>query len=371
MSIDDRPAPSGTKAPATPAAGEELGPPVVPVTQTVSPLRRFWTAANLSHTPGRPGSTLLRHGLLALIAFFLVTAVSANLSSFDNYLAATIAAYFCAVAGLTVLVGQNGQLSLGHGAIMAVGAYGVALTQQMFEKKDMSNVGWTIFASLAVGIVAAMVVGLIIGLAAARLRGPYLAGLTLALALVVQPITSYFFKTFNGDQGIVILAPDKPAGLGPYFQQYQWMTWICGGFAILVMVFLANLGRSRIGRNFRAVRDDEVAAQLSGMHVARTQVLAFVISSATAGLAGGLLAVLQNNAQPGQFSLNISLYLFLAIIIGGLGSLTGAIWGAVAITLLPELTKNIGQLFNSIAGADPDGSTAISPKRSSASRWSW
>jgi branched-chain amino acid transport system permease protein len=282
-----------------------------------------------------------------LVAFFLLTAVSANISSFNNYLVSEIAGYLCAVAGLTILIGQNGQLSLGHGAIMGVGAFTVALMQLKFADSGDDTKTWSIFVSLAVAVLVSVVVGLVIGVAAARLRGPYLAGITLAIALTVDPIANYFHSLFNGDQGKSFTVPDPPASLGPYFRADMWATWVAGGGAIVAMLFLANLTRSRIGRNFRAVRDDEVAARLSGIHVARTQVIAFVVSSATAGLGGGLFAMLQLGAQPSAYSIQVSLYLFLAIVIGGLGSLTGAVWGAIAITLLPEVTKNIGQDFNS------------------------
>lgn len=93
------------------------------------------------------------------------------------------------------------------------------------------------------------------------------------------------------------------------------------------MLLLANLVRSRFGRSVRAVRDDEVAARLAGIHVARTQVLAFVVSAGCAGLGGGLLAVLAQSVSPGAFSLTLSLFLLMAIVIGGLGSLAGAVWG--------------------------------------------
>lgn len=342
MSIDNRP-----QAPAAPAlAGEELPPPAAPAPGQSTPLGRFWAIASLSQFPGRRGNTLLRHAIYFAIGFFLLTAVSANISSYNNYLFSEIAGYLCATAGLTVLIGQNGQLSLGHGAIMAVGAYSVALTQIMFEHRKMDQQGWTIFASLGVGVLAAVVVGLVIGVTAARLRGPYLAGLTLVLALTVQPLASYFRETFNGDQGLSFSVPEQPAALGPLFRPEQWATWIAGGAALLVLLFLANLGRSRIGRNFRAVRDDEIAARLSGIHVARTQIAAFVVSAAAAGLGGGIFAMLQLNAQPGAFGLQISLFLFLGIIIGGLGSLTGAIWGAIVITLLPELIRNVSDSFH-------------------------
>jgi ABC-type branched-subunit amino acid transport system permease subunit len=332
---------------ATPiAAGEELPRPFVPVTQSVPPLQRFWSAANVGFTPGRRGSTLLRHAIYAIIAFLLLTALAANLSSYDNYLLAEMAGSLCAIAGLTVLIGQNGQLSLGHAAIMAIGAYGVAEMQTYFDNHNLSRATWTIFVSLGVGVLAATVVGLAIGLVAARFRGPYLAGVTLALALVIEPLSNYFRSTFNGDQGLSFGVPDPPASLGAAFRLDMWQVWIAGGCAILVLLFLANLTRSRVGRNFRAVRDDEVAARLSGIHLARTQITAFVVSAACAGLGGGVFAMLQLNAQPGAFGLQVSLYLFLAIIVGGLGSLTGAVWGAILITILPEWTKNIGGVFN-------------------------
>jgi branched-chain amino acid transport system permease protein len=119
----------------------------------------------------------------------------------------------------------------------------------------------------------------------------------------------------------------------------QWQLWLGGGAALLVLFLMANLSQSRIGRNFRAVRDDEIAAQLSGIHVARTQITAFVVSSAIAGLAGGLLAFIYTGAQPSTYGLQLSLYLFAAIIIGGLGSLFGAIWGAAVITFVPLLIQ--------------------------------
>ncbi len=336
MTIDDRPAPALGQ-------GEELGPPVLPVTQTANPMRRFWTAVNLSRRPGRGGSTGLRHVITAAIGFFLLTALAANMNTYYNVQVASFAAYFCAAAGLTVLIGMNGQLSLGHGAIMAVGGYTFALLEQMFF--DQNNTAmWTVFVSLAASVAAAMVAGLIIGVAAARLRGPYLAGVTLAVALIVPSITTYFRDTFKGDQGLQIAVPPQP-NLGPAFTMEQWQTWVAGGFALLVLLLLANLSQSRIGRNFRAVRDDEIAAQLSGIHVARTQVVAFVVSAATAGLGGGLLAFVLTSAQPGEFGLNLSLYLFLAIIIGGLGSLIGAVWGALIITFLPVLTSDLAEKF--------------------------
>ncbi len=195
--------------------------------------------------------------------------------------------------------------------------------------------------ALLLGIVAALIAGTVIGLAAARLRGPYLAGVTLAVAVVVPAFATMFSGTFKGDQGLSVAVPPPPEALGLDFPVERWQAWLALVAALLVMLLLANLVRSRFGRTFRAVRDNEVAARLAGIHVARTQVLAFVVSAACAGLAGGMFAVLSQSVSPGAFSLTLSLYLLMAIVLGGLGSLAGAVWGAIALVVLPELLSSL------------------------------
>ena len=289
-------------------------------------------------------STLLRHLAYAAIAAVALLAVTYSLAPFRNYQLATAAAYLCATAGLTVLTGLNGQLSLGHGALMAIGAYTVALSQNRFADAGMTGNG-ILLASLALGVLAALLAGLVIGLAAARLRGPYLAGVTLAVAVAVPAITTVWAGVFNSDQGLSVYLEPPPAGLGYDFPLEQWQAWLALAGALLTMLLLANLVASRFGRSLRAVRDDEVAARLSGINVARTQVLAFVVSAACAGLGGGLLAVLTQSVSPGAYSLTLSLFLLIAVVVGGLGSLAGAVWGALLLVLLPDLTHSLAQQF--------------------------
>ncbi|WP_084556659.1 branched-chain amino acid ABC transporter permease [Hamadaea tsunoensis] len=275
-----------------------------------------------------PGNTLLRHLLIAAAGGAALWALTYQLELYRDYQLATAAAYLCATAGLTVLTGLNGQLSLGHGALMAVGAYTVALSQDK----------WGILSlSLALGVLAALAAGLVIGLAAARLRGPYLAGVTLAVAVAVPAVTTTWSSVFNSDQGLPV-ALDPPPGT---LALEQWQAWLAVGCALGVLVLLANLTRSRFGRDFRAVRDDETAARLAGIDVARTQVLAFVVSAAGAGLGGGLLAVLTQSVSPGAYALSLSLYLLMAVVVGGLGSLAGAVWGALLLVFLPDLTHQL------------------------------
>lgn len=289
---------------------------------------------------GRRGSTLLRHLALAGVAAVLLVGLTYELEPFRNYQLARVAAFLCATAGLTVLTGLNGQLSLGHGALMATGAYTFALTQNKLSER-IPDGGWILLVSLAVALVAATAAGAVIGVAAARLRGPYLAGVTLAVAVTVPAIATVFDGVFNSEQGLSVHLGPPPAALGPYFPYERWQAWLALAAALLTMLLLANLVSSRIGRSFRAVRDDEVAARLAGIHVARTQVLAFVVSAASAGLGGAVLTVLAQSVAPGAFSLTLSLFLLMAIVIGGLGSLVGAVWGAILLVSLPDLTTHL------------------------------
>jgi len=271
--------------------------------------------------------TLQKHLVFTALGGIFLVAVTQQLEPFRNYQLATMAAYLCATAGLTLLTGLNGQISLGHGALMAVGAYTMA-----FAQNGIGN----LYVSLLLAMLATTAAGAIIGVAAARLRGPYLAGLTLAVALAVPAFTVTFDGLFNSEQGLPVsfVAPET-------LPIETWQALIAGGCALLVMFLLANVVASRFGRAMRAVRDNEVAARLAGIHVARTQVLSFVVSAAPAGLGGALLAFLAQNVSPGAFSLTLSLFLLLAIVIGGLGNLAGAVWGAFLLVALPDLTSSL------------------------------
>jgi branched-chain amino acid transport system permease protein len=272
--------------------------------------------------------TVNRGLLWTLAGAVVVVVLTLTLPPFRTYQLATVGAYLCVTSGLTVLTGLNGQLSLGHGALMATGAYTLALSV---------NAGWPLTLAFAAAIVVTTVVGAVVGLAAARLRGPYLAGLTLAVAVVVPAITSTFDGTFNSDQGLSVALEPPPASV----TVEQWQAWLSWGAAIVTLVLLQLLIGGTFGRELRAVRDDETAARLAGVSVARTQVLAFVVSAACAGLGGALFAVLAQSVSPGAFPLSLSLFLVMAIVIGGLGSLAGATWGAVLLVALPALAHTV------------------------------
>jgi branched-chain amino acid transport system permease protein len=260
----------------------------------------------------------------------IVVLLTYTLPPFRTYQLATIGAYLCVTAGLTVLTGLNGQLSLGHGALMATGAYALALWQNKFN---------LLIPGIIVAVLVTTAIGAVIGLAAARLRGPYLAGLTLAVAVVVPSITSTFDGTFNSDQGLPVALNPPPESI----LVEQWQAWVCWIAALITVLALAYLTRGRFGRDMRAVRDDETAAKLAGISVARTQVLAFVVSAACAGLGGALFAVISQSVSPGAFPLTLSLFLLMAIVIGGLGRLAGALIGAFLLVALPAVAQEIGE----------------------------
>jgi branched-chain amino acid transport system permease protein len=285
---------------------------------------------------GRVASqTLVRHLAIAVAAGVVLSFVSLALSPFDNLQLATMGYYFVALAGLTVLTGLNGQVSLGHGAFMAIGAY--TAIKLLGEGGD----GVPLVVALIVAAMLTAVAGVLAGAAAARLRGPYLAGATLTLAVGLPTIADKFPGFLGASEGLTTVPSTPPASLGADFALERWQAWITCLGGLVVYILLANLARSRYGRSFRAVRDDEVAAELAGLHVARTQVLAFVVSAAAAGLAGGLFVVVNQLAAPGAFQLSLSVALLAGVVLGGLGSLPGAAIGAFALVMIPQWSDDL------------------------------
>jgi branched-chain amino acid transport system permease protein len=276
--------------------------------------------------------TLLRHLAAAIVVAVILVVLSIQLGSYRDYQMAEVAAYVAAVAGLTVLIGLSGQISIGNGAFMAIGAYGGALL--------LIHLNWPLELVLLASVVTAALAGGIFGLAAARLRGPYLAGATLMLAVALPTLADQYVGAFGGDQGLSV-SINTPAFLGPTFPPTRWLAWVTCAGALITLVLLANLGRSRVGRSWRAVRDDEVAASLSGLNVARLQILAFVVSAGCAGLGGALLAVVTTIVAPGAYTLTLSIGLLTAAVIGGLGSLLGAVWGSLLLVLVPTYLTNV------------------------------
>jgi branched-chain amino acid transport system permease protein len=286
-----------------------------------------------------PRSRLLRHAAFFVPLAAGAIAVTYLFGPFDQYNIAEVAILGIAAAGLTVLIGINGQLSLGHGALMAIGAYTTSLLLKIQPQ-------FPFILTLLAAIVATAIAGGIIGVAAARLRGPYLAGATLALAVGLPQLAIHFGSVLGGNQGLPVAPPAAPDFLGADFAEQQWLAWIAIAAAVIVLFLLANLVRGASGRTLRAVHDNETAARLAGINVARVQMLAFVISAACAGLAGSLFAYWVGITAPTGFGLQLSLQLLSAIVIGGLGSLSGAVLGAFFLVWLPVWTSNLSGNLN-------------------------
>ncbi len=245
------------------------------------------------------------------------------------YQLAQIAVFVVAISSIILLTGYSGQISLGSGAIMAVGAYSTVL----------SFTYWHIHFLLAflVGAVAGAVAGFILGISAARLSGPYLAGTTLALAVGLPSLANQF-HILGGEQGLTFDIGNAPAALGEEFTQYKWFFWVAVPITLLLFWLLQNLLSSRYGRSWRALRTNPTAAALSGINVARSKVLAFTLSSAIAGLAGALFAMLLGLVAPLAFTLTLSFTIITGAVLAGVGRLASSIVGAVVLVAIPELS---------------------------------
>ncbi|WP_136709476.1 branched-chain amino acid ABC transporter permease [Agromyces sp. H66] len=294
----------------------------------------FPTFASLNGAPRLTGTPRL------LVTSVILTLVAIGgtflLDPYRNYQLAVIAAYFCATAGLTMLVGLTGQLSLGHAALMAAGGYGYALTANASTDAGVDGVA-RFLVSLVGAVVVAGLAGLLLGLAAARLRGPYLAGLTLAVVIALPAVTSVFSGVFRGDQGLQIAYDGVPPFLRTLIAVEQWQAWVAILVTSVTVTVLAGLRRGRAGLRMRAVHGDETAARLSGVPAGRVKVFAFTMSSISAGVGGALLCFVTQSVSPGAYTLAFSLLLLVAVVIGGLGSIGGAALGAVVVVLLPWL----------------------------------
>ena len=222
---------------------------------------------------------------------------------------------------------------------MAIGAYTVALL--------IGNEGWALVPALVAAVLVTLAVGIPVGAAASRLRGPYLAGATLAFAVGLPALADRFPGTVRrreraDDQPAdtaVLAGLELPAGALGGVDRLRGSADACCSSS-------TTCSTAALGRSLRAVRDDEIAASLCGLRVGRMQTLAFIISAGCAGLGGGLLAVVLQLAQPGAFPLQLSLSLLTGVVLGGLGSLVGAIWGAAVLVLLPNWTNDLAHSFS-------------------------
>jgi len=257
--------------------------------------------------------------------------------------------------GLNILVGYTDQVSIGHGAFMSVGAYtGANLITRMPEVIGMDIPFWV--AVPAGGLMAALV-GTMVGIPSLRIKGLYLAIATLAAQLIIEWTINHVPAISGGAQSTIQMPPPEVLGhsLTEHWQMYYFLMF----FVIVAMVGTANLIRSRIGRAFIAIRDQDIAAEIIGINIARYKLYAFAISSFYAGVAGVLYTYLYGIANYEQFSLLVSIDFLAMIIIGGLGSPLGPVFGAIFVTLLPILVRRFLETFGSYFMSASDLATLV------------
>jgi len=244
------------------------------------------------------------------------------------YQGAQIAMYAIALSSIVLLTGYSGQVSLGNGAMMAVGGYSAALT--------LNNLGSPVWFAFVMAVVVSALFGAFLGLAAARLSGPYLAGTTLALAVGLPEIANQF-AFLGGVPGLLFDVGFPPERFGEEFTQYKWFFWIATFIALLSLFITSNILQSRYGRTWRAIRSNSLAAELSGVHAGRMKILAFTISSAIAGLAGAVMAMTISLVAPGAYTLALSFALVTGAVLAGVSSLPGVVFGALILVAIPEV----------------------------------
>lgn len=243
--------------------------------------------------------------------------------------------YALALLGLNLLVGFNGQISLGHGAFFALGAYTAAML--------MEHAGWPYWATIPAAALVGGIVGYLFGLPALKLDGVYLAMATFALGVVTPQLLKYkgLEAWTGGSQGLVLLKPDAPFGLplGPD----QWLYFFCLGVAIVLFVVAHNLLRGAMGLNLVAVRDHPIAAEAMGVNNARIKSITFGISALYTSVGGALSAIVVQFVAPDSFTVFLSITLLVGAVVGGLSSLSGALFGAVFIQFVPRFAELVSK----------------------------
>lgn len=248
--------------------------------------------------------------------------------------------YAIAILGLNVLTGFNGQFSLGHGAFYALGAYCAAIL--------MSRLGVPYWATLPVAFVLCFTFGFLIGWPALRLAGHFLALATFALALAVPQLLKYkkIEGLTGGVQGIVLSKPEPPFAfrfLDQPFSADRWLYFFTLAVAALMFLLTWNLLRGRVGRALVAIRDHPIAATAMGINLPIFKSLTFGTSAGITGLAGALGAIVVAFVSPDSFTIQLSIFLLVGLVVGGLASIPGAVFGGIFIQYVPNIADEMSK----------------------------
>jgi branched-chain amino acid transport system permease protein len=286
---------------------------------------------------GSRAHRLLRTGTVAAVLLGAL-AVPFNSSPALNGDLTLALAYAVAAAGLGLLVGYGGRVSLGHGAFFAVGAYAAAALR---AKTDLP---WLL--GLPAAAAAGFLLGLLVGLPALRLRGIYLALVTLALAVAAPPVIKRAEPLTGGVSGLAVPPPPVPGWLA--VDPDQWLYLLSLAVAVVVLGLAANLTRGRLGRTLLAIRDGERAARTAGVDVARVATLLFACAGAFAAVGGALFAYALGFVAPESFTLLLSFTLLSAVVVGGLGTVGGAVLGALFVVFVPRYAGDVDQALTGV-----------------------
>ena len=282
------------------------------------------------------------------VAVFVAAVALAPLAldSFQASQFAYVGIYFIAITGLNILTGYTGQISLGHGAFMAIGGYTTAIlaTEQGRELFGWSfTAGIPYYATIPVAGVVAGVVGFLLGIPALRLTGLYLALVTFGIAVATPAFVKKFAHLTGGGTGLSFDLVKSPSWLD--LSTNDWLYYLCWTIALVLLAVAWLLLRGRTGRAFRAVRDSEIAATSFGVHLPTYKTLAFAVSAFYAGVAGALFAVANlSYVSPETFAVKLSIYLVVGTVAAGLGSLWGIVFGAALIEFLPIKAGEISSI---------------------------
>jgi len=275
----------------------------------------------------------------ASIAVAVLVAIACVLpfvvSNYRTFQLTLVLVYAIALLGLNILTGYNGQISLGHGAFYAIGAYTAAVL--------MDRLGAPYWATLPAAGAVCLVAGFLFGLPALRLEGLYLALATFALGVSMPQLLKYHHleKWTGGVQGIVIAKPEPPLGLP--INPDQWLYLFTLAVAVVMFVLGWNLLRGRVGRALIAIRDQHIAAEAMGINSALYKSLAFGVSAMYTGIAGALGAIAVQYVAPDSFTIFLSLVFLVGIVVGGLASISGALYGALFIQFVPNVADEISK----------------------------
>ncbi len=259
--------------------------------------------------------------------------------SFALFVLTNLALFVIAALGLNLLLGYTGQISLGHAAFLAIGAYAHVI---------LYSQGAPLLVGVLAGALIAGACGFLVGIPALRLEGPYLAIATLGFQVAIDQVLGRWEGLTGGRMGLGVPSPEL---FGLSLSNIRSYFLLCFAVCVLVVIGVYNLARSRVGRAFVAIRDNEIAAQAMGVDLVRTKTLAFALSAAITGLAGALYAHLFDRINPSNFTLMLSIELLVMVVVGGLGSVLGSVLGAALLVLLPHAMADLRDYQSIVVGA--------------------